>query len=308
MADFLAFGDNASVPIDFVSSHFYPAPGERDGLAAALSATTNATASHGGRAALPVVISEFNSGLRIGCCHDDPYAAAYLVYTLGQVQRHATRGVASLMYWCFSDVFEENRPVDTNADRPPFHNAFGLQTMQGIKKPAFRALELLASFPNATLPSIRTLGNGSVHEASHVDAYAGIQAAPPLHGGGPSSHGTNISVMVSNWVPTLLPSRSPHVAIEVTVPSAVRGLVSGRGVVCTATITRVPDPKAVWRSMGAPTRLTATQLQQLELATVLAPAQVGCTVVADGAHGGATARVLAQMPAQAAAMISFMLK
>ena len=67
VADFLAFGERAQVPIDFVSSHFYPAAGERDGLAAALAAITNLTdVGGGGDAALPVVLSEFNSGLHTG--------------------------------------------------------------------------------------------------------------------------------------------------------------------------------------------------------------------------------------------------
>ena len=314
VADFLAFGERAQVPIDFVSSHFYPAAGERDGLAAALAAITNLTdVGGGGDAALPVVLSEFNSGLHTGCCHDDPFAAAYLVYTLGQVQRYATRGVASLMYWCFSDVFEEQQPVATNADRPPFHNAFGLQTMDGIKKPAFRALELLAAFPNETLPATRAVSGGDRprHPANHIDAYAGVippRFDPPR--GSPGSSGTNVSVMLSSWSPTLLPVADQQVGLEVLFPSIVS--ISGPAATCTATITWVPDPKAVWRSMGAPTTLNATQLRLLELAAVLAPSPIGCTVVTmvddpAGTGSGTIARVLVRMPVQAAVKVSIVL-
>ena len=326
------FGSLGRAPYDRPRSLIDPAPGERDGLAAALAAITNLTAGHGvstggvgGGAALPVVLSEFNSGLRTGCCHDDPFAAAYLVYTLGQVQRYASRGVASLMYWCFSDVFEEQRPVAANAARPPFHNGFGLQTMDGIKKPSFRALELLAAFPNATLPVTRTVsggsgdGDGPRHLTDHIDAYAGVgQTGDPR--GSPGSSGTNVSVMVSSWSPTLLPGTGMNgssihdssllpvvdqqVALEVLFPSVVP--ISGPAATCTATITWVPDPKAVWRSMGSPTTLTAVQLRQLELAAALAPSPIGCTVVDDpaGKVGGTIARVLVRMPGQTAATVS----
>ena len=183
--------------------------------------------------------------------------------------------------------------------------------MDGIKKPSFRALELLAAFPNATLPVTRTVSgssggiDGPRHLTDHIDAYAGVgQTCDPRRSSG--SSGTNVSVMVSSWSPTLLPVVDQQVALEVVFPSAVP--ISGPAATCTATTTWVPDPKAVWRSMGAPTTLTATQLRQLELAAAMAPSPIGCTVVdgSTGKVGGTIARVLVRMPGQAAATVSIL--
>jgi hypothetical protein len=112
--------------------------------------------------------------------------------------------------------------------------------------------------------------------------------------------------MVSSWSPTLLPVVDQQVALEVVFPSAVP--ISRPPATCTATITWVPDPKAVWQSMGAPTTLTATQLRQLELAAAMAPSPIGCTVVdrSTGKVGGTIARVLVRMPGQAAATVSIL--
>ena len=44
-----------------------------------------------------------------------------------------------MSYWTFSDVFQERGFISE-----PFHNGFGMQTIRGIKKPIFRAMELLS--------------------------------------------------------------------------------------------------------------------------------------------------------------------
>ena len=66
--------------------------------------------------------------------HDEPYAAAYIVHTLLDMDDL----VQGYGYWTFSDIFEENFfPVE------PFHGGFGLMTIHGIPKPAYRAYEIL---------------------------------------------------------------------------------------------------------------------------------------------------------------------
>ena len=69
-ADFLAFTEAHKSPLDFISSHFYPGAVSRGDLVAAINATVALT----NRKGLPMVLSEFNSGLSNSqsCCHDEP--------------------------------------------------------------------------------------------------------------------------------------------------------------------------------------------------------------------------------------------
>jgi xylan 1,4-beta-xylosidase len=66
--------------------------------------------------------------------HDDPYAAAFIVKTILE----ANKLVQGYSYWTFSDIFEENYFPST-----PFQGGFGLLTIHGIAKPAYRAFQLL---------------------------------------------------------------------------------------------------------------------------------------------------------------------
>ena len=50
----------------------------------------------------------------------------------------ASRLVECYSYWTFSDIFEENY-----FPSQPFQGGFGLLTINGIAKPAYRAYELL---------------------------------------------------------------------------------------------------------------------------------------------------------------------
>ncbi len=60
--------------------------------------------------------------------HDSYYLATYVLEKLKQVGNT----VNSMSYWVFTDIFEEAGPRFT-----PFHGVFGLQTIQGIKKPVY---------------------------------------------------------------------------------------------------------------------------------------------------------------------------
>ncbi|MEN8255254.1 MAG: PA14 domain-containing protein [Verrucomicrobiota bacterium] len=62
--------------------------------------------------------------------HDSYHSAAYILHKL-----KGTESVAdSMSYWTFTDVFEEAGPGPT-----PFHGGFGLQNLQGLRKPSFYA-------------------------------------------------------------------------------------------------------------------------------------------------------------------------
>merc|ERR1711971_1503236 len=103
---------------------------------------------------LPLIISEFNSG----CCregiddgkfpnNDNYYAASFMLFWAKHLQVLFANGDASqstlqwLSYWAVSDVFEEN-----GFNSSEFNDYYGLSTIRGIPKPAFRAFEALHEF------------------------------------------------------------------------------------------------------------------------------------------------------------------
>ena len=148
---------NVSV-IDFLSSHAYPNDKDRDAFSNRIFEATSIASE----LKLPYVLSEFNDGLTHFCCHDTEYAAIFMLREAAAIQSggctlssalcdSSTKNMQSatkfaplgMSFWTFSDVFEEVTAVSKNKAKPPFHNAFGMMTMQGIKKPIWRAMQLL---------------------------------------------------------------------------------------------------------------------------------------------------------------------
>lgn len=67
--------------------------------------------------------------------HDDYRLASFVLDTIVRVE-----GKADLLsYWTVSDIFEEGGPP-----KDEFHGGFGLQTINGIKKPVWYAFEYLS--------------------------------------------------------------------------------------------------------------------------------------------------------------------
>jgi len=144
MEEFLDFCDQHRVPADFVSTHHYAtdALGNED-------QDTETQLSNSRRSILreqvqdtrrrargrPVYYTEWNTSSNPrDPRHDEPYAAAFIVKTVLE----ASDLVEGYSFWTFSDIFEEH-------DFPSvlFHGGFGLLTLHGIPKPAYRAFELL---------------------------------------------------------------------------------------------------------------------------------------------------------------------
>jgi hypothetical protein len=210
---FLDAAKKRGAPVDFLSSHKYPKSlAGRDEFPDTVAAAAAIAAANG----LPYVLSEFNSGLGMFCCHDTHYAAAFLIRSAGAIQQRrlcwssrgntrtartgedgsgtddsgecdtggtwkGTGAVPDVMsFWTFSDVFEEVRGVDANAKRAPFHNAYGLVTMDGIPKASFRALQLLRRMPNETV---------AVELISRAGGYAASGRSGGNSGGGGGSGG-----------------------------------------------------------------------------------------------------------------------
>lgn len=85
---------------------------------------------------LPVYYTEWNESAGFSSyTNDTRKVAAYDVKTALDVAEH----VDGSSIWCFSDIFEELHPFPQ-----PFHGGFGMLTQDGVPKPVFYGMKLLA--------------------------------------------------------------------------------------------------------------------------------------------------------------------
>jgi xylan 1,4-beta-xylosidase len=151
--EFLRFCDANHLPADFVTTHHYPTdacgqPG--DNTEAQLAAGRRSILQQQARAARrqagerPLYYTEWASSANDrDPLHDESYAASFIVKTVLEAQGL----VQGYGYWTFSDIFEESYFPSV-----PFHGGFGLLTLHGIPKPAYRAFELLHEIGTELLP------------------------------------------------------------------------------------------------------------------------------------------------------------
>lgn len=159
VADQIAFCASNSVPLDFISYHAYglgDGPSGLDQLGdrllylsgnlhspADIANSQRAVIDHSARPGLPIQITEWSSSYSPrDPVHDSYFSAPYILEQLKQTEQ----GIASMSYWVFTDIFEENGPPPT-----PFHGGFGLLNLQGIKKPAYFAYQFLAQLGETEL-------------------------------------------------------------------------------------------------------------------------------------------------------------
>ena len=254
---FLEFCDASKLPVDFVSTHHYPTdalgkPGDdtetqlsdapRDVL---IQRVRKMRATVGDR---KLCYTEWcDSSNPFFHLHDEPYAAAFLFKNM--------LAVADLVHcyswWTFSDIFEENYFSSV-----PFHGSFGLQTIHGIAKPTYRAMQLLHGLGNQRLPV----------QGSHptVDAWA-VRA-----------DGMHVDLLLSNHA---FPRH--HIANE----AVTWHVQSSRKAKCAA-IRCIDDghcnSRQAWVDMGSPGYLGATQVAELDDASQLRAEPIAIDACDDG--------------------------
>lgn len=174
--EFIEFCTSKKIPLDFISFHSYGLCGGPSGLdefgnrtlflnpdlyATASGATSqNPIIAASPKPKLPVHITEWSASYSPrDPIHDSYFMAPYI---LEQLRR--TESVASMSYWTFTDVFEENGPVPR-----PFHGGFGLISYQGIRKPAFWAYRFLALLGETELM------NSDTSSYACIDQHGGAQ-------------------------------------------------------------------------------------------------------------------------------------
>lgn len=146
--ELLDFCAERDLPLDFLSTHLYPTDFAFDtqGVGRAISRDRDATRKDLEQLRRILAESPYpNAAIHItewstspssrDRMHDTVYAATSIVRALLQSHELAD----SISYWTFTDIFEEG-----GGGIGPFHGGFGLINEQGIHKPTFHAMAMLA--------------------------------------------------------------------------------------------------------------------------------------------------------------------
>lgn len=158
-------------------------------------------------------------------------------------------------YWTFSDIFEEQ-----GMDAAPFHDGFGLNTVVGVPKPAYRAFQILHEAGDNEVPVVSQLG-----DTTQCDSWA-------------VRDDSNLWVFVYNW--DLLGEPMQTRSVSVVIPGVAR---TGKPHVTLRTIDdKNGNARPVWESMGKPTYPTASQVQQMKTASEVVTQSITYTVNHDG--------------------------
>jgi xylan 1,4-beta-xylosidase len=235
--EFLEFCGREDVPVGFVTTHHYPTdvvggPGEDPEASLARvprgvlrTQALRARREAGGR---DLYYTEWNSSAaQRDPLHDQSYAAAFLVKTVLDV----CGIVDGYAFWTFSDIFEEEYFPSL-----PFHGGFGLLTIHGVPKPAYRAFELLHDLGEERYAVVGD------HET--VDAWA-------------VRRGRSLTVLLANH------AMPRHAIARETVRIELRGAQEPGRAVIRRIDEESANPVAAWREMGAPEYPSRRQVEAL---------------------------------------------
>jgi xylan 1,4-beta-xylosidase len=269
---FVGFCKAQAVPLDFVSTHHYPTdafgkPGD-DTVSQLAESKRSVLRDEAGKArdeagGKPLYYTEWSTSSNpFDDLHDQPYAAAFIAKTVMEV-----RGlVHGYSYWTFSDLFEENYFTST-----PFHGGFGLLTIHGIPKPAYRAFELLHRLGDEI---VKVTGH---HETVDVWVTRGARS---------------VRILLTNGALPRHPIRTELVRLQLSGIEEIRA----------AYLERVDEDHAnarrAWVEMGQPDMLLPRQVAALETASALCKSPVAWEV------NGDLVSLEVAMPAQGTALLT----
>jgi xylan 1,4-beta-xylosidase len=175
----------------------------------------------------------------------------------------AYRSVDSLSYWVFTDIFEENGPRMT-----PFHGGFGLINYQDLKKPAYYAFKFLNELgPTELVDSDPASWVCKDKDGSVQALFWDYTAVVP-----PS--GVNDQTFFKQELPTKAAGRA-----ELTIANLPAGSYS---LEIYQTGYRVNDVYTSYLDLGAPSQLTAGQVDVLRKQSSGDPTSVETIQIEDG--------------------------
>ena len=276
ITEFLDYCARSKAPVDFVSTHHYPT----DALGKAGQDTQSqlahsrpsilrdwARATRRKARGLPLYYTEWScSSNPRDPLHDEPYAAAVIVKTMMEA-----RGLAEgYSYWTFSDIFEENY-MPARA----FQGGFGLLTLHGVAKPAYRAFELLHRLGSEELPV----------KGKHQTVGVWMARSP----------GSVTAMLINHALPR-------HSIKAETAQIQLTGLKRPANVYVERIDKNHANAKRLWIEMGQPALPTGREIEQLHAASKLMREPVKWK------YEGNTLRLKISMPAQAVAAVTVELK
>lgn len=177
---------------------------------------------------IPFLISEFNGALGNTELLYSSYAAAFVFRNIPLL--HGTLAVFS--YWTFSDIFEEN---GMHSNFKGFN--YGIATVGGIKKPVYRAYELLRDAGDKLLP----VTSSTPFSNSTCNAFATFDENRKL-----------LSIFLSNFAPEYM-NAPDFVDVAIRLHSAADCSAAFALNVSARTIdNRSANAYAEWQKRGSP--------------------------------------------------------
>ena len=142
--EFIAFCRENSVPLDFISGHYYCLKGDFDADGKVrlvmnehsyLSGMINKVGKQCRAEGYPLLMTEWSASYSSrDPVHDSYFSAPFILQIIKECEGNADM----LSYWVYTDIFEE-----VGIGQTPFHGGFGLINTQSLKKPAFYAYKML---------------------------------------------------------------------------------------------------------------------------------------------------------------------
>ena len=239
--EFMQWATANHVPVDFGSAHGYETDTGAGPEGPASFFKQNRADTPAGT---PLYISETNASANLGdTLLDQSAAAASFLRTIIE-----STGIAdALSYWAFSDIFEEEGQGDK-----PFYGGFGLQTIHGVKKPAYRLLQILHELGERRVPMA----------LSGLPATVGGVAVTGSERGG-------VDILFYNHALATGDGSAPKPAQPATFTVTVSGLPAGSQARIRLIDADHANPYREWAEMGSPQYPTRQQLREIAAASEL---------------------------------------
>lgn len=246
--DLLEFVVAEQLPIDFVSSHLYPTDPDvrrqRNGFDLAI-AEAAAQASASSRGKLPFYVTEYNPGLGIDAA-DTPYGAAFVAHVAATGVQNIPN-LEAFSYWTFSDIFEEQ-----GFDSLPFNDKFGLQTIHGVPKPAYRVFQLLHMLGDARVETSTNTSDSTIDVVVTVTDIGGRRRL--------------VRLMACNYNYLDLPLSAHTVNLTLQAP---QGAVFPPTAFASRVDSAHSNPRQAWIAAGKPAYPTVAQIEAMRAASRL---------------------------------------
>jgi xylan 1,4-beta-xylosidase len=189
---------------------------------------------HSARPQIPLLWTEYGPGDNRQSYTDSIYMGPWFAQTISKCAAETTM----MSYWTFSDVFEEQGVIKT-----PFYGGFGLAAEDGIPKPSYDAFKLLHELGDEKLTA-------SVNEALVTRRADGALVIAAWNLVEPDTAGSDKTL-------TFELKGVPDGAY-----AAIRRVDAGHG-----------DTLAAWKAMGSPKYPTPQQVEAMQRAAEIGPAQ-----------------------------------